>query len=690
MEKKPKARYEPGELDEVRGRLGEIDAQEARRMAKILGGEVGRERTAGPADAPERTRGTGRGREKAGRPAKDPGKGFLPTETGKAASPAPDPDDPSRKLRPSYLQRIKIDRFATLDEFEVKSTGQFICSLFPFINHWADLINPRFTVRRMNGYYNRLSVLVGSTRTLFPRSNPRREANMEKASPYLSGILRVIRDWNIQAVGEALADLQAHPGSVTAESYAGPIKEIYRPLIVLELLDADIHIRSAYKLLYAIHHLEHPDASLEKVQGLIQDALGAYAEIRNEIGYYLYPLLMKFISERWFPYEELFRARRRRLLAFLGLSEEDRIKPEDPNLDAIIKALFRKEEAETETSESRGSGKPEEGADPEAAAEAERTAVERSLAVLESLFPRAGWDRLQEFPDLFPYFAGIYGLRRGYELIAPNDPALQVAVLMHILEDLCTALRNVPFGTVALSDSKPLSLGDAIGKIANDWRNYLDEGFIKDFLPRLSEYCRILEHSPEARNSTYARRLMDEIRWAKRLHFLPHYKFASLGPPSFKKSEIVAVYGEVRTLRRLLSIVAGNIEKWEKAGGTASKTPCKGLERPLAPYRFEVVNPVSRRMDALLPPSKRNVMHLVFFTLSAVTVLDHLINNEASWAYGKDADENQFRGVNGGPVPEFAIEEKINADQIFKETLRKQRAKKQPEEQAREESGRQG
>jgi hypothetical protein len=41
---KSRAIYEPGELDKVRKKLGSLDPQEARRMAQVLGGEVGYEK----------------------------------------------------------------------------------------------------------------------------------------------------------------------------------------------------------------------------------------------------------------------------------------------------------------------------------------------------------------------------------------------------------------------------------------------------------------------------------------------------------------------------------------------------------------------------------------------------------------------------------------------------------------------
>ena len=43
---KPKAVYEPGTLDHVRKNIGELDPQEAKHMAKVLGGEIFTEKSA--------------------------------------------------------------------------------------------------------------------------------------------------------------------------------------------------------------------------------------------------------------------------------------------------------------------------------------------------------------------------------------------------------------------------------------------------------------------------------------------------------------------------------------------------------------------------------------------------------------------------------------------------------------------
>ena len=44
--KKPLYRYEPGELDKTRKNLGFVEAEEAKKMVGVLGGEIGLEKSA--------------------------------------------------------------------------------------------------------------------------------------------------------------------------------------------------------------------------------------------------------------------------------------------------------------------------------------------------------------------------------------------------------------------------------------------------------------------------------------------------------------------------------------------------------------------------------------------------------------------------------------------------------------------
>jgi len=689
MAKKPSAIYEPGELDKVRDRLGPVDESEARLIAQKLGGEIGTEKSI--VNTPIKRTGYVRrdqnelvGGRRSRRPAgiSDDNDNYGSTQA--AAKQGKDPsDDPSVQLKTSYFERIKMDRYAAQPEFEIKSPLQAFITILWFFGEPADNLNPHFVNNRMGVYYKKIELLVNATRALLPRNNAKRSERFKKAAPYYLSVLDLIRNWDIERIDEELVRIRSQTRPVTSIDFAEVIRNIYRPLFVLEKLNMDTHIKGAFKVVYKVICMEDPSEPKEKFQELIRIALSSFSDIRREVQFGLYPLLMKYISDRWFPYERLFIDRRRRFMSFLGLTENDQIKPlettpgQDENVDMENVAEEEiKIEEEDEAGALEGETDPN---DPQAAAKKareetekkEKKALDHSVKVLESLFPKAGWENLEEYPDLYPYFVNTYQLRRGYELIGPSDPLLQVAVFMHIMEDICVGLRNVTFGTVIGHDGNPAQINDLISSTIANWRRFIDDSFNKEYLPRLIEYCGMIEHSPEARVTTFAKRTFNGLRWLKRLYFLPYYKFESVGPPPFQKQDVTAIYSEVRSLRRNLSMVAAGIEQGNRMGGADAKAPCDGIENPWSKYNFEIPNPVSRRIDALLPPDKRNNTALIFFALSVITVLDNLLNNESSWAYG-DKVGPIFRSVNNqGVTPIFGVDNKLDADKIFKEEMRK-------------------
>jgi hypothetical protein len=547
-----------------------------------------------------------------------------------------------------------------------------------------DFINPDFVSRRMNEYYTRIETLVTATRSLLPRNQVQRNEKFKKANPFAYSVIDVIRYWNIERIASELARMQSRPRNVRLVDFIDILKAVYRPIYLLERLDLDSHIREAYRSLYKMIILEEAQETAEKYQGLLRSSLAAYAIISKNIRFLMYPLLLKTLSDRWLAYEDLFVHRKKRILAFLNVSESERILPPilivPQDLAPLGENQIKKEEAQLK--EEEGPQKQEQAAanhnkelDPSTGLkDAPNRGLQRGLETLEALFPAAGWQRLTSFPDLYPYFTGLFDLKKGYELIAPRDPLHQVSILMHIMEELCYGLRYVAFGTIQGPDGNAERVDDGVNMIISHWRDYIEQGFSKEYLPRLAEYCRVIESSPESRTTGYAKRLLNELSWLKRLYFLPYFRFESIAPPPFRKQDIEPFYTEVRQLRRLLTAVAAGIEKGIKTGGQEKKSPCDGIDNPWDPYIFQVPNPLSLRLDVLLGgknSKKKTNAALVFFSLSVVTVLDHLINHEQSWAYDNNS-YSIFRSVGGeGIKPVFGVDETVDADALFKQAIKK-------------------
>ena len=695
--------YAPGELSRVREKLGVTDVDEAKRIAGLLGGEVGTEREIELDPSKIRKpfrRGENAGKEKKGKKATrrvdvtgtdDDG---LPPGTSarfKAKLSGPFPgDDPTTTVSLSYRERIKIDQYAGQVIFEIKSSMQVLVSLFSFFKEPVDLVNPRFVTVRMNEYYAKIEKLVTSARNLFPKSNSKRNNQLKRTSIFVYKIVDTLRVWNIEKLAAGIAELQSHPRNIKVTDFTDVLKEILVPLFILDDLNTE-NLKSAFKLVYKILYIESPMEAKEKYQDVIRNIITSLSDIKRNVVFGIYPLLMKLISDRFIKFERFFIERRRRYMAFLNVTDSVQLYAADlspqqlegVDVETLQKNLKEAEDApetnEPVNIESAEDKQEEDPKDPkvierkakEEAEKMEKKALEQGKNALETIFPKAKWDKLDEFPDLYPYFANVYSLRGGYELIAPTDPVQQVAILMNILDDLFIGLRYINFGTITGPDGHMIMVLDELGDIINNWRRYIEDSFSKDYLPRITEYCRMIENSEDARSSQYAKKTLNELHWIKRLYFLPYYKFESLGPPPFPKSDVIPIYSLIRKVRKILTAVAVGIEQGVRAGGAAAKAQCSGINNPWERYNYQIPNPVSKRLDILLTPDKRINATIVFFTLSTVTVLDNIINNENSWAYGTRPGP-LFRSIkNEGLVPQFGVDDKLDADKIFRESLKK-------------------
>ncbi|MDR2482717.1 MAG: hypothetical protein LBD08_03695, partial [Treponema sp.] len=651
---KEKAVYAPGELDKVRGKLGPLNTDEAKRMMKVLGGEVGVERGETPPPPPparkssggrqpvETVMGGGKGGQRGsgsrggGRSSRRPEKASNPLEEIEqeaAKKVLPPGDNPAVAIRLSYRERVKMDRYASQPKFEIKTSFQVLQSTLSIFKECPDYVNHIFISRRLNEYYRQIEQVVTATRYLFPRNNAQRNDQVKRASAFAFAVLDTIRYWNIERISAEMTRIQAHPRKVKTADLADILRAVYKPLFILEELDLEAHIKEAYKLLYKILYQESPTDMLNKYQEQIRSALSALSLIRRDVRFLLYPLVLKLLSDRWLPYELFFPERRNRLMAFLNVHPEDQISAAGVLKSSQIDiAAAQDKDAKDQTEDAGEKPDDEEKNAKQQAAEHERRAVDRGLHTLEALFPKAGWNRLDSFPDIYPYFLDVFNLKRDYSLIAPADPLLQVMVLLRILEELLYGLRYVSFGALPSADGTSEPISEFLNPMINNWHYYIEQSFEKEYLPRLSEYCRILESTSEARTSSYAKRILNELHWVKRLYFLPYYRFESNAPPTAQKKEATPLYTEVRTLRKCLTVVAAGIEQGTRQGGAEANAACSGIDNPWESYMFQVPNPVSRRLDCLLNAKQRTNASLVFFTLAVTTVVDFLVNNEGSWA----------------------------------------------------------
>jgi hypothetical protein len=662
-----KAIYEQGELDRVRNSLGITNSEEARRMAQVLGGEVGVEKQSNQENVSNAKTSA----------AKTTPKRRIETAADEKASTAGSTTfDLSLPIVQSYVERVKMDKLAYQEEFDIKTFFQLTASILSFAKPPKDYISPVFINRRMKEYYKKIECLVNLTRLLLPRSNIQRIEQLKKTSYPAYYILDVIRKWNIERISSDLARMQAHSRRVTLNDCKEILKAIYKPIIILEKLLPEVQIKGSYALLYRHLYSENPGKAAA-YQEYIKTAFAAFIGIRRDIRGLVYPLLMKLLSDQCLSCEQFFLQKRDKVLAFLGLTEANIIDPSNTPIKIkrngeveIMQSEKEREEASAEAIETKKAL--------QAALDAEKELVEKGLQTLENIFPKAGWDQLESYYDLYPYFAKTLEMKKGYELVAPTDPMLLFCVLARILEELFFGLRSVKFTKILSSDGNIEDAGEQIAGIVNRWRDYLNEVLVKEYLERLIEYGELLAGSPGAHSSNFAVRLVDEMNLAKRLYFFPHYDYtvtSSLTSSSFRKKNITPIFHEIRRLRKCLAYFVREIKSALSEGGAEAKVLCNGIENPWAPYTFQITNPVSKRLSIILGQKNRNNASLVLIASDIVTVLDYYENNENSWAY-QAPSSILFRSKDGaGIIPEFGVDTLLDADEIFKQTIKELREK---------------
>jgi hypothetical protein len=667
-----KAIYAPGELDKVKNRLGPIDEKEAKRLQKVLGGEVGHEKSDSDKPAGSASHRSGKSSGGGGRPV-----GGKPKHTVEVAPTEGETGNKTKNAAPrivtagipNYLERVKMDMCAGETEFGIKTPWQVFISRISFFRTPPDLVSSWFVKDRLNEYYSQIETLVTSVRLMFPRNNLERNTKVQKISPYAFNVLNVMRQIRIDLISSEIGKIQAHPRNAQVREFIVMLREIYKPIYLLENLSVDKHINEAFNILYKISFVDNPNAETEKMLRTISTCLAAWQYISGKVRLYLYPLLMKLLSTFYEPYDLFFAENEDRISAFLGLKNEDKIHA--PANVAIINDVQKDDFADGKDEENELS-QIEEFSDKTVAEQktdqAEAKVVEHGLKILENLFPKAGWSALNTFPDFYPYFADVLEMKKNSDILSPEDPVQLALVLSQCIEELLYGFRAIQFSG---NDAN----GKPIGAIIDDWHNTLTSSFDKQYLPRVSEYAHFFEHSGSSRTSTYAVNLVTDIHWLRRYYFLPYYDYKSPTPPSFKKNDVVALYPLVRHLRKELTTLAASIDASNKAGGQSAKMFVEGIKNPWDPYVFEVNNPLSIRLNFLLPRKQRTNVSLLFFTLAIITVLDNHLNNQNSVAYNTD-NEKVFRCSDAeGKVPVLWVDKKSNTMALFKQAIAAKQAR---------------
>jgi len=634
--KHPVYRYEPGELERTRKNLGQIDKDEALKMAKLLGGEVGYEKSAPVDEAALRkvrtaiqTKDLRNGERKKRRHSDEkkdtnvPVSGNTENSLSSVSDSLPVVKTESKQNTLPALtskERALMDKLMMAPDYRIKPNYGIFNFIMSMTKTGQEKIAPSFISITLKAYILRLQnfqTRVGELLKFAPESYRNKVVSNDDTR---FRFLKVINNWNMNEIESKYQNLEKQSNAVTITMMIPFIREIYKVLLTVYFL-GDSKIAEILNLINKDLNV-YPDVKKDKVGTIIKELGSEWMYIYNRVIRGLYPLLLRMSSSEYFDYSTFFTKQVPKIFAFLGITKFDVILPS------------KKPAIDIEENETKESQKTKEQLETEKKQQAEKKReadlVASSLKVLDRLFPGAGWLQIAEFPDMYPFYQPLYHFQDGFNLLSPENPLQITIVLIKIIEDLFEGCRNIGF-----SDENKNNHGENMMDVLNDWSAYREILFDKLYVPYLKDFTNQLYMHRDFFANQYGKRLISNMQWHTFYNFLPHLKFEQL------LLEKPSNESKMRPLSLRTSYLLSELRRLTVAADTALKTgnQLQEIPRMFEPYHFDIPNVVSQRLDILLGAkrhkenTKATNANLLKYALSAVAVLNWWISDKDSPAY---------------------------------------------------------
>lgn len=635
------ADWAPGTLDRTRKAIGNIDEAEAEKMTKVLGGEIMYERTINPSSS-KKIKGTGRlMRQSASSVQKD----VMNTQTQNSGKGRNHQEE--LIVIPAKVNSL-IDKLMMSDEYGIKPDY----GLFNFIKYFQtnghEQIISEFCTFTMKMHIENLQSFITVVKTLIQIAPASYKAKIANGTEPKFKFLRMVAGWTLQGIKLTYMDLL----NLTQPYYVTDLipytRSVYRLLIQVYYY-GESKIPKLIKEIYA-DEVAYPDAPKDKLSGLAKEAITQWLYIQNEIIKKMYPLLMRMCSNTFEEYPDFFKAKVADILKFVGLHKYDLLLQEKP-----------KEPPAEEKAKERKAAVPSKGV--------KDALVTTGISLLNQLFPQAGFNDLENHPDLYPYFQPLYKFADGFNVISPENPLQVTVVLLRIIEDFLQGCRNIDF--INIKDASEKDEGDSILKVLDDWSAYRESVFERLYCSPLNDLVNQIYSQKDFEESQFGKKLITSLLWQTNYHFLPNFKFEQLilerpadeskYPPLFKRTDFV---------RKYLTSVVSQCDSLVKTHGDVT---C--VRNPWEHYKFDIPNEISKRIDILLGAQNKsantnaNNANLLKYTLCIISVLDWWINNPESPAY-MTSPRHIYRISAEDGKPQFSVQERNDQNKLFADEIR--------------------
>lgn len=676
--KKPAAVWEPGTLDNTRKNIGPIDQEEAQRMMKTLGGEILQEKSA-PVDYsafPKREvhyshRTSGKtSADISGSSKSSPSSAGTSSDSGKKdqkiigyATGTKRSSLGSDSLLPDIPAKDKnlMDKLMMSEDYKIKPNY----GLFNFIRYFkkdgTELVRKSYAEFNIKMHLEHLQSFITTIKSLIQISPDTYKSKIVNSQEVKFKFLRTVGGWTMKNLKLLSMDIIDNASKTKVSDLIPFVKTIYKDLLKVYYV-GEQQISGIFKEVYS-DLIKYPKSDKNKLLVLSKSALTEWIYIYSSIIRGMYPLLMRMCSPSFETFPAFFTTQTPAILNFLGLTKFDLVMPEK-------KADKAKAEAEKKEEEQK---KQEEKKKKEVVRGKKTEIVNAGLKLLETLFPDAGFNRLETMPDMYPYFQPLYDFDDGYNMLSPENPLQVTVTLLKITEDLFQGFRNVIF-----TEDNDGTIGhekDSLAATLNEWAGYREELFEKAYGDQLRNFVNQLYTSGDYKTSNLGKKQLTSMLWQTKYNFLPNFEFEQLLlEKPINDSKFRPLCMRTDFLRQVFSALTKSIDAQSKEKGVVM-----GVANPWKKYEFDIPNVVSKRMDVLLGAKKpegesaATNANLIKYGLCIVSVLDWWINNPESPAYSTDsANIYRINEKDGGPS--FSAPVRNDQNKLFADNIKKMAA----------------
>lgn len=674
---KPKAVYNPGELDKTRKNIGDVSKEEAMRVARLLGGEVGVEKSIDTSSTL-----TKKTRTYAHKNTGDTQTAPQPSAV-KNANPIAKQQTPPRTSLPLITSKEKsmIDKLMASSEYRIKPNYGFLSFLMNLRKGGTERVLPDFILNTLHNHLGHLQKFTSSMKHLTSHAPDAFKKQIQQSQDTFFKAVKFMSEWDLRELRDEYAELERKSDECTVTMLIPFTRTLFRSLLKIYFL-GDTRIVNYIKKTYG-DIIPYITSSHETIFQYAKEAASEWIYINGQIIKGLYPLLLRMSCTQFEEFSTFFTTRIPKILTFLDMTKYDLILPskeqEEQKTEAFDQTSIKKapeEDIEFEEDNQKPEAEKQEIEEPQTAQKKDAPAelIKRGLELLNILFPEAGWDQIETKPDMYPYFQTLFSFADGFNLIAPENPMQVAIILQRILEDLFVACRNIKFSI----DKEPdfMMLEDTLTDIFSQWSLYRENICERLYLSELKDYVNHIYTQSDFGISPYAKKKLSNLLWQTKYLFLPHLSFELI---FMEKPDKDATYKPMpKRIEYLKTIFSLLISRVEQSGDALSADKNKanedihGASNLFMPYRFDVPNVMSRRIDVLLGGKKSkngNNFNLLKYTLCIIAVLDWWINNPESPGYN-GAGKIPYRVSKEDGSPIFSVPTRNDQNSLFLQKIK--------------------